>query len=268
MNGMKPTARGLRAALVATAGACLVTLIGLWPMTTEADDTTTAVAEDRGISPNSARAGSIDASSKLVLSEDGPSRWYFEVRFVNRRNDAPAVAAFTEQILESNVRSEMSRVAPMPRAMWSTTDRVALGPGETKTLRHELPAKVAARLTAKANARTASLKARGAPAGNRNAALASVNLVRTSLWGQLEAAQPGDTAPQPTKPALQVEPNVDLAGSVPLERAVFEPGVAGAPASAEVAAPREAQATSKRRSAKSEAILAPRPPFPKTSSKI
>jgi hypothetical protein len=199
MNASMTPVRAVRRMVAAVGGAFLVTLVGFWPLATEADDTTAAMAEGLDLPSDQTRVGSIEATSQVVSDGQDRNRWFLQVRFVNRDPEQGAVAQFTEQIERSSAREEMSRVMSGPRPLWTNQDRIALGPGQSTTVRHELPSKLGTQLAAyfqaQARAQAAAQAHAKTKAGAQGVALAA-NFFRTTVYGALQRQ------PEP-RPAVQ-----------------------------------------------------------------
>lgn len=194
MNATKPRRTALLGRFLGVAaGTFAVALVGIWPMTTEADDVTGATTEALQVAPNVSRVGAIEATARAFADDQDPKKWCLEVRFVNRNADQPESATFTEELQRVAVRSEASRVPNMPRAVWSTKEHIALGPGESKTVRHDLPDPVSAQLlayaTAQQQAKSSSPKAKAKAKARANTMVARADSVG------IDALDDGASAP-------------------------------------------------------------------------
>jgi hypothetical protein len=146
-----------------------VTLAALAPRATFADGPVAKVA----LSARGTKLGPVVLEGKLVEDATAKNGWVVLVHAENRGDKAAEVAVATE--VTRTVSSPMARVMPMPQAIWTETETLALKAHESVDRRYEVPADAAAKLTADAQAakdraaRTAKL-AKGPKKPQANAA--------------------------------------------------------------------------------------------------
>jgi hypothetical protein len=145
MNGWRRQAATVLGVATMTCAACLT---ALWPTETQADDEDSAVAEQDDTDENATRIGKLRATSQIVRDERLASTWYLELKIENRDLIDPQAADIEGSVLAMDMRSEMSRVPSMPRAIFKCTEQVVVAAGETAVRRCKLPADVAKRVAA------------------------------------------------------------------------------------------------------------------------
>jgi hypothetical protein len=130
-----------------TVAACLFGLIGLLPMTTEADETNDGLAQGFEVAQDQTRAGAIDATAKILRDEQDKAKWALEVRFENRDKEGRQIAQFEERVEKSTYRPVMARSEPIPTVAWTIKERIVLEPGAVSVVRHPLPKALCAALS-------------------------------------------------------------------------------------------------------------------------
>jgi hypothetical protein len=145
---MKGLARQVTVVLGVAAMTFAASLSVLWPRETQADDEATEVAADDDFDPETTKAGKLAMKSRLVEDERVKGRWYLEMEIQNNDPLDRQAAEVEGQVMAFDLRSEMSRSAPMPRVLFKCNDEVQVAAGETVIRRHVLPAALAKKLAA------------------------------------------------------------------------------------------------------------------------
>ena len=195
--------------LAGAAGACLFGLIGLLPMTTEADETNDGLALGLEIAQDQARAGAIEATAKILRDEQDKAKWALEVRFENRDREERQIAQFEERVERSTYRPVMARSGPIPTVAWTIKERVVLEPGAVSVVKHPLPKALCAALTRYARAQE--------QADSGKVAAGPTTSFSTSLIGSADQAP--DVVPAVQRAALA---EVKNAKAPPLANQAFE----------------------------------------------
>jgi hypothetical protein len=121
-------------------------LAALLPRDTFADDPVAEVT----LTAKGTRIGAVVLEGKLVEDPTAKGGWVVLVHAVNSGSAPARVAVATE--VTRTVSSPMARVMPMPQAIWSEKETLALAPRQAVDRRYEVPADAAAKLTADAKA--------------------------------------------------------------------------------------------------------------------
>jgi hypothetical protein len=124
------------------------TLAVLWPRETQADDEEAAIAQDDDVDAETTVAGKLAMKSRLVEDERVKGRWYLEMQIKNNDPLDEQEAEVEGQVLAFDLRSEMSRSMPMPKAVFKCTEQVRVAAGETVVRRQALPAALAKKVVA------------------------------------------------------------------------------------------------------------------------
>lgn len=124
------------------------TLSVLWPTETQADDEEAAIAQDDDVDAETTKAGKLSMKSRLVEDEKVKGRWYLEMQIKNNDPLDEQEAEVEGRVMAFDMRSEMSRSAPMPRAVFKCKEQVRVAAGETVVRRQLLPAALAKKVVA------------------------------------------------------------------------------------------------------------------------
>lgn len=141
-----------------------VTLALLSPRPTFADGPKPTVE----LTAEGTRIGAVVLEGKLVQDPKAKTGWVVLVHAENKTNEPTRVAIATE--VTRTVSAPMARVMPMPQAVWTEKETLALGALERIERRYELPAAAAAKLTADAQAAQAQKAQAKQATGKANAA--------------------------------------------------------------------------------------------------
>lgn len=142
---MNRSLRTLGTIILSAAFTCACAVALAWPGTTEADDFD---LKADGIDVDTTRIGSVNVLAALVEDTSQRGKWVLEVRAQNTSKDSEAVAEVEEDLLKAVFRSEMSRAPSIPTVAYRVTDKFELAAGETKTVRHALPAWLSGQIAA------------------------------------------------------------------------------------------------------------------------
>jgi hypothetical protein len=150
---MKASPSTLATFLGCAALGAAVTLTLLAPGDTYADGPTPAVQ----LTAEGTRIGNVVLEGKLVPDAKAKNGWGVLVRAENKGNEPTRVAIATE--VTRTVSAPMARVMPMPQAVWSEKETLALAAHQKVERRYEVSEAAAAKLTADARAAEALRKA-------------------------------------------------------------------------------------------------------------
>ena len=158
---MNRSLRTLGTIALSAAFACACAVALAWPSTTEADDFD---LKADGIDVDTTRIGSVNVLAALVEDTSQRGKWVLEVRAQNTSKDSEAIAEVQEDLLKAVFRSEMSRAPSIPMVAWKANDKFELAPGETRIVRHALPAWLSGQIAAAK--RPPKLDKNGIPTGS------------------------------------------------------------------------------------------------------
>ncbi len=172
MTSIRSVATVLGAAVLTT----LVATTVFWPKATlaDGDDTSEEVTLD------GTKVSRVVVTAELVRDSKAKSGWVIEVEAENRGTEADT--ADLEMDVTRTVSNPMSRASGTPTAVFKKKESMTVAAGEKVKRRYDVPANVAAQLTANANAEAAREKA--ANAGKTVAMPRSVAYFGVALKGQ------------------------------------------------------------------------------------
>jgi hypothetical protein len=127
------------------------TLTAFWPTATFADDPGQDLVQD------GTKVNHVVVQGEIVRDKKAKTGWVIEVTAENR--GAEAETAELETDLTRVISNPMSRAAPMPTAVMKKKESVTVAAGEKVTRRYDVPAPLAAQMTAKEAADAAREKA-------------------------------------------------------------------------------------------------------------
>jgi hypothetical protein len=134
------------------------TLAVSWPTPTHADGASPLATYTVG----GWKVGDVVASGEIKADRSAKSGW---VVLVTARNEAdhPEQVALETDVTRLAV-SPMSRAAPFPTTVWSTTEPVTVAAHATVTRRYEIPVAIATQIGAARALAKAPIRAKGMPA--------------------------------------------------------------------------------------------------------